>query len=643
MISSKKLAIEKLRERTSRFFAFLFPDRTSLIIFLLAFSLLITFWQVGLLLNDEWISANQLTNLKNGSLTVETIKYGNARGIYNIGDRPIGAYTHALPFFALFIYYALSAVDHIINLRLFFILLWLLSVIALLYYYRGTKKTRYILAILALLVFAANMILYFCPALYGFWSFLYQPQDFECWGELFAITFLNIIAMSITSLIIYRLFKQIFDNERIGFIAAIIGLIGTSFSFWALTGKDHTLSLLFIMLGIFFYYTYAQSSQNGHNNNNYKYLAFAMIGLSVWVRAEAAVPLFCALFLAEVLYVYRNNTARAQLMNIIKIFAVILISLMPFFINNYLLFGNIFFPPMKASAAVIITGTGKIEETAPFFVQLIEKIEHILESTSKIPTVFVDMCGHYHEIPANFLPFFFHNDNPSHMSIAEVCPILIFALLIPYRLYIVVRGDVRVLLKKENYLPFLFAVYIVAHILIYSAQTNPGAYGIGIKNYRFFQPIYMLLLYFAISTLRDYDVFDKWEQISTTLVCGIVMLTPSLILAASVFGARDYFKLLVLCKILAWLAIVLLAASFVLLLVLKRSESAKRMFAYALGFSLFTSFFWLFIFGFIYGKVPCAGFVLPVMDLLHGLIAYHTGLVFSMEKFSAVIWTVTYI
>lgn len=144
---SKKLAIVKLREKTSRFFALLFPDRTSLIIFLLAFSMLITFWQVGLLINDEWISANQLTNLKHGSLTVETIKYGDDRGIYNIGGRPIGAYTHALPFFALFIYYALSAVNYIIHLRLFFILLWLLSVIALLYYYRGTKKTRYILAI----------------------------------------------------------------------------------------------------------------------------------------------------------------------------------------------------------------------------------------------------------------------------------------------------------------------------------------------------------------------------------------------------------------------------------------------------------------------------------------------------------------
>ena len=36
MFISKKLAIEKLREKTARFFALLFPDRTSLIIFLLA-------------------------------------------------------------------------------------------------------------------------------------------------------------------------------------------------------------------------------------------------------------------------------------------------------------------------------------------------------------------------------------------------------------------------------------------------------------------------------------------------------------------------------------------------------------------------------------------------------------------------------
>ena len=101
---------------------------------ILAFTLLLSFWQVGLLLNDEWITANQLTNLKHGSLTVDEIKYGTDRGIYNIGGKPVGAYTHALPVFALPVYYALSAVAHIINLRLFFIFVWLLAVSALIYY-----------------------------------------------------------------------------------------------------------------------------------------------------------------------------------------------------------------------------------------------------------------------------------------------------------------------------------------------------------------------------------------------------------------------------------------------------------------------------------------------------------------------------
>ena len=73
----------------------IFPDRTAIVIFLLAFTLLLTFWQVGLLLNDEWITANQLTNLKNGSLTVEVIKYGGDWGIYDMSGRPVGAYTHA--------------------------------------------------------------------------------------------------------------------------------------------------------------------------------------------------------------------------------------------------------------------------------------------------------------------------------------------------------------------------------------------------------------------------------------------------------------------------------------------------------------------------------------------------------------------
>jgi len=34
----------------------------------------------------------------------------------------------------------------------------------------------------------------------------------------------------------------------------------------------------------------------------------------------------------------------------------------------------------------------------------------------------------------------------------------------------------------------------------------------------------------------------------------------------------------------------------------------------------------------MWGKASCAGFVLPVMNYLQGLIAYHVGLRFFMKK-----------
>ena len=63
-------------------------------------------------------------------------------------DPYVGAYTHALPVFALPVYYALSAVAYIINLRLFFIFVWLFAVSTLIYYYSGTKSAKYVLAFL---------------------------------------------------------------------------------------------------------------------------------------------------------------------------------------------------------------------------------------------------------------------------------------------------------------------------------------------------------------------------------------------------------------------------------------------------------------------------------------------------------------
>ncbi len=617
----------KINPSTHKLFNSIFPDRTAIVIFLLAFTLLLSFWQVGLLLNDEWITANQLTNLKNGSLTVEVIKYGGDWGIYDMGGRPVGAYTHALPVFALPVYYALSAVAHIVNLRLFFIFVWLFAVSALIYYYSGTRRTKYVLAFLALLFFATNLLLYFFPTLYGFWSFLHHPLDFARWGEIAAINLLNIVAMCIVILIIYRLFKRIFDSERIGFVAALIALIGTSFSLWALTGKDHSVSLLFIMLGIYFYYSYVQS--NPHNNR-YKYLAFAMVGLEVWVRAEAAVPLFCALIFTELLFVYRNNTARAQLLNIAKIVFVILISLMPFFINNYLIFGNIFFPAMTD---VTLTGTTNV--TAPVSAQGIEKIVAMLRSTSKIPALFGTLFGRYHVLPGTVVPFLFHNDKSGLMSIFEVCPLLIFALFMLYRLFVSLRPNARAILEKENYLPFLFLCYIIVHILINSGQTVPY-YGGGTWDYRYFLPVYVPLLYFAFSFLHEYNVLDKVEEITTALTSCMVILTPALIVGVCVFGNRYFYHLCFLCEIMAWIAITILINSFIYLLI-KHSESARKMFAYAIGFSIFTTFFWLFGIGFMWGKTLCAGFVLPAMNIIHGVIAYHAGLRFIMETVPRII------
>ena len=607
----------------------IFPDRTAIVIFLLAVTLLLSFWQVGTLLNDEWITANQLTNLKNGSLTVEVIKYGGDWGIYNMSGRPVGAYTHALPVFALPVYYALSAVDHIINLRLFFIIVWLLAVSALIYYYSGTKRTKYVLAILALLFFAANLLLYFFPSLYGFWSFLHHPLEFARWGEIAAINIVNIVAMCIVILIIYRLFKHIFDSERIGFVAALIALIGTSFPLWALTGKDHSVSLLFIMLAIYFYYSYAESNQV-----KYKYLAFAMVGLELWVRAEAAVPLFCALFLTELLFIYRNNTARAQLLNVTKIVAVILISLIPFFINNYLLFGNIFLPTLTD---VVITGT--TTETAPVSAHGMDQIVAMLRSTSKIPALFGVMFGKYHVLSGTVVPFLFHNDNTTLMSIFEVCPLLIFSLFILYRLFVLLRRNARAILKKEYYLPFLFICYSITHILIYSGYTYPYYRG-GTWDYRYFLPVYVPLLYFAFSFLHDYNVLDKLEEITTALTSCIVILTPALIVGVCVFGSitgsNDFYTLGIMCKILAWITIAFLAVSFGFL-ALKRSEQSKELFAYAIGFSIFTTFFWLFGIGFMWGKTLCAGFVLPTMNIIHGVIAYHAGLRFIMDTVPTII------
>ena len=303
---------------------------------------------------------------------------------------------------------------------------------------------------------------------------------------------------------------------------------------------------------------------------------------------------------------------------------------MPFFINNYLIFGNIFFPAMTD---VTLTGTTNV--TAPVSAQGIEKIVAMLRSTSKIPALFGTLFGRYHVLPGTVVPFLFHNDKSGLMSIFEVCPLLIFALFMLYRLFVSLRPNARAILEKENYLPFLFLCYIIVHILINSGQTVPY-YGGGTWDYRYFLPVYVPLLYFAFSFLHEYNVLDKVEEITTALTSCMVILTPALIVGVCVFGNRYFYHLCFLCEIMAWIAITILINSFIYLLI-KHSESARKMFAYAIGFSIFTTFFWLFGIGFMWGKTLCAGFVLPAMNIIHGVIAYHAGLRFIMETVPRII------
>ena len=227
-----------------------------------------------------------------------------------------------------------------------------------------------------------------------------------------------------------------------------------------------------------------------------------------------------------------------------------------------------------------------------------------------------------------------HKDDPVLMSIFEVCPILIFALLMLYRFFVLLRTNARAILNKERYLPFLFICLIIVHLLIYSRQTGID-YGLGEWDYRYFMPIYVPLLYFAISALREYGVFDKDKEVLTALTSCIVILTPALIVGVCVFGnitgSNDFYTLGIMCKILAWIAIAFLLASFVYM-ALRGSEQSKELFAFAIGFSIFSTFFWLVCIGFMWGKAPSAGFVLPVMNYLHGMIAYHAGLKFFMKK-----------
>jgi len=318
--------------------------RVHILVFILAFLAALTFAHPAFFFNDEWITGNQLAQLKEGHQPfVNEGKYGTFQNgtpttYFTIRNNYLG-YSLLFPILSL---PAAWMVDLFGDNFVFFITyLWtfLLLALALLlnsafpeYTYVRKRQWTPALYVLAFALFFLNLQ-------------FYRPFPLTGAGaspEIMAIVLTNVLLFACLAVIVYEICRVIFHDIHYAIFSTVTALSCSSYFFWTTTGKDHVLvafllSIILLMV-IRFLATYSLPSLAA---------GFFFAGFLIWARPELGVFISIALCgMAGYFIVFSEkwglSPANRNHLFISPLF--ILLGAIPFFINNYLASKNIFIP-----------------------------------------------------------------------------------------------------------------------------------------------------------------------------------------------------------------------------------------------------------------------------------------------------------
>ncbi len=299
---------EKLAEPLESHRVHLFVFFSSLFVFL-------SFAGTRLFLTDDGVILNQFYNLIHGSIPIQTFKIDTINGVYLLTENhAYGKYSYSLLILSMPFYYLLRSIDFLYGAHMFILQLWALSegmVVYIIAKYRSTANAILIGILSYFALITINMI-------------SFKPIPFQVWGELLSLEFTNILISSFFVLFVYLFFKNFFSN-KIAIFASFFVIFATPFTFYAISLKHHSLSLLLTLLAFCSFYRYQE-----HKDNRFIYFAYVLAALDIWTRFLDGIVLLASLLLADTVIFKRD------IKHMLSISIIIMVSLLPFFTSNYL-------------------------------------------------------------------------------------------------------------------------------------------------------------------------------------------------------------------------------------------------------------------------------------------------------------------
>jgi len=330
-----------------------FPDRYTLSVFLLALFVFLTIFSAGFYLNDEMEQGTNLYNLLRGDLTIEEIPehyYVSQSGIrlnprfeeYG-GHRYIAA-SHGMSVFSLPFYYGLAAADAVMGVEVFFPLLWSMALGALLYLSSDfialyVKKKwpdmQEVKKKIGWMAIGAPIVLF----IVNLW--LLQPLSFELWGPPIAMQFMSLTFVALGLAVLFRFFRLYF-TQQMAFLASFVLLAASPVAFWAIGQKYHGLNFALLVFA-FAAFCYGKRE----SRTPYHYASYVFASLAIWVQLYSGAVILLSLLAVDL------ATARGQRLRTLSLaLAVTLLSLTPYFAENYLTYDNPLYPGYIAKGNV---------------------------------------------------------------------------------------------------------------------------------------------------------------------------------------------------------------------------------------------------------------------------------------------------
>ncbi|MGZ4931717.1 MAG: hypothetical protein ACXV5P_02185 [Halobacteriota archaeon] len=473
------------------------PNETAALLFYATFVLCIALWNVNIFINDEVTLAAQLQNLAHGMLSIEVMPTRLYEGLSFGASAPVlgfsfeghtyAFYTHAVPVFAAPFYALIYLVSVSIGIRLFFALLWSFSIFMVCWLfgrrYSKPQIGRNVGITLAGILFVINAYL----------GARMSPLIFDDWGALMAIQLFNICALAVTLLLSLRIFTRYFADNRIAVFGAVYLLVATPLTFWALSGKDHSASVLLMIGSIWCLYAYLLD-----NTRYLRYLSYILVGLSFWVRTFDALSLLIAIFVTDMAF------SQGRLRRAATAFGSVALGMIPYFINNYALFRNPLLSPVYLSCHQEIGAQTAGSSTNSGSV--------VLATLERLPALFLNTWNPqtFPSWPQNLYGALFYTKMPVTLSVFQLCPLLIIPLFagLPYlvrKLKGVRSNSVSLRLDTHHAIVLVFFVYIIAHLVFYAPQQGQG-FGL---DMRYFLPLYVPLLFFTLASIQRVVVHNE--------------------------------------------------------------------------------------------------------------------------------------